>query len=45
MLRAALGKAATIVLDGQRVSPDRTLAEGYTFKFPTLDAALFDLLS
>lgn len=45
MIKLALGEGATLVLDGQRVIPERTLAEGYTFKFPTLEPALSNLLS
>ena len=44
MIKLALGEGATLVLDGQRVLPARARAEGYTFKFPTLGAALADLL-
>ncbi|MBV9438456.1 MAG: DUF1731 domain-containing protein, partial [Candidatus Eremiobacteraeota bacterium] len=39
-----LGEAAQIIVEGQRVLPERTLASGYRFRFPTLDAALEDLL-
>lgn len=44
MIKLALGEGATIVLDGQRVLPKRALDEGYSFAFPTLDAALADIL-
>ncbi len=44
-LRLALGDMATIVLDGQRVLPQRLLAAGYQFRFPTAEAALRDLLA
>jgi uncharacterized protein len=43
-LRAALGEGAEMMLYGQRVLPERTLATGYTFIFTTLDAALASLL-
>lgn len=33
-----------LLLTGQRVLPAHALAEGFTFRFPTLDAALDDLL-
>ncbi|GAC1305989.1 MAG: TIGR01777 family oxidoreductase [Vulcanimicrobiaceae bacterium] len=39
-LRLLLGEGATIVTRGQRVLPTRTLATGYTFAYPTIDAAL-----
>jgi uncharacterized protein (TIGR01777 family) len=43
-LRAALGEGATILVDGQRVLPQRTLESGYMFRFTALDEALHDLL-
>lgn len=45
MIKLALGEGATLLLDGQRVLPQRAQAEGFTFKFPTLEAALTDLLA
>lgn len=45
MLKLALGEGATLVLDGQRVLPARAQAEGYVFKFPTLETALKNILS
>lgn len=45
MLKLALGEGASLVLEGQRVLPDRALREGYAFKFPTLESALADLLN
>lgn len=44
-LRVLLGEAATLVTTGQRVVPRKALALGYTFRFPTLDAALTNLLA
>jgi uncharacterized protein len=44
-LRAALGEGAEMLLNGQRVLPERTLAIGYTFTFTTIDAALASLLA
>jgi uncharacterized protein len=44
MLRLALGEVAEVVTTGQRVLPKRALALGYTFRFPTIDAALADIL-
>ena len=35
-----LGEGAIFVTEGQRVLPEATLASGYTFKYPQLDAAL-----
>jgi uncharacterized protein (TIGR01777 family) len=35
---------ASILLEGQQVRPRRTLASGYRFRFPDIDAALGDLI-
>jgi uncharacterized protein (TIGR01777 family) len=35
-----LGELSRLLLDSQRVLPKRTLASGYEFRFPTLDAML-----
>lgn len=43
-LRALLGEVATVVLDGQRAVPERLQELGFDFHFPTLEAALRDLL-
>jgi uncharacterized protein (TIGR01777 family) len=43
-LKLMLGEVADIVLTGQRVMPHRAQGLGYKFKFPTLDAALADVL-
>lgn len=43
-LRLALGEFAESIVNGQRVIPARAQAMGYTFQFPTADAALRDLL-
>jgi len=44
-LRILLGEVATIIATGQRALPKKALALGYAFRFPSLDAALADLLS
>ncbi len=44
MLRAMLGESADIVTTGQRVLPKKTTALGYLYKFPTIDAALADIV-
>ncbi len=44
MLRLMLGELAEVVLTGQKVLPRKLLAAGFTFKFPTIDAALENLL-
>ncbi|HEX6885534.1 MAG TPA: TIGR01777 family oxidoreductase [Planctomycetota bacterium] len=43
-LRVLFGGAASILLESQRVLPARLLAQGFHFSFPTLEAALRDLL-
>ncbi len=41
--KTLFGEVATVVLDGQRAIPARLQELGYTFKFPTAEAALRDL--
>jgi uncharacterized protein (TIGR01777 family) len=44
MLRLVLGEFAETLLTGQKVLPKRLLDAGFTFNFPTIEAALTDLL-
>ncbi len=44
-LKLMFGEVTTVVLDGQRVVPQRLVEMGYTFKFPELESALRDLLA
>ena len=44
MLRLVLGEFADTLLTGQKVLPQRLLDAGFTFSFPTIEAALADLL-
>lgn len=44
-LRIALGEQANVVLEGQRVLPEKALGLGFEFAFPELTVALHDLLS
>ncbi len=44
VLRAALGEKADMILAGQRVIPQKALRSGFTFRHPTLESALRDLL-
>ncbi|HEV2262682.1 MAG TPA: TIGR01777 family oxidoreductase [Candidatus Rubrimentiphilum sp.] len=43
-LKIVLGEGAEMALQGQCVLPERAQAEGYIFKYPTLDLALANLL-
>jgi uncharacterized protein (TIGR01777 family) len=43
-LRLMLGEVAEVITTGQRVLPRRAAALGYSFQFPTIDAALADVL-
>jgi NAD dependent epimerase/dehydratase family enzyme len=43
-LRLMLGEVAELALTGQRVLPQRALALGYAFRFPTPAEALADVL-
>ena len=44
-LRLLLGEMSTVLLASQRALPNRLLQAGYTFRFPTLESALDDLLA
>jgi NAD dependent epimerase/dehydratase family enzyme len=44
-LKAALGEAATLALDGRPVYPSRLLQAGYQFTYPDLEKGLQDLLT
>jgi uncharacterized protein (TIGR01777 family) len=44
LLKLSLGEAASLLLEGQRVLPARLQAVGFPFHFPSLPAALQDLL-
>ena len=43
-MKLAFGEVATVVLDGQRVVPERLQSLGFSFQFPELEAALRNLL-
>ncbi len=43
LLKLLLGAQATLLTDGQRVLPQRLLAQGYRFRFERFEAALRDL--
>ncbi|MFY9983577.1 MAG: TIGR01777 family oxidoreductase [Chthoniobacterales bacterium] len=44
VLRTVFPEQSTLVLDSQRVIPEKLLASGYQFQFPFLDGALKDLV-
>ncbi|MEW5959867.1 MAG: TIGR01777 family oxidoreductase [Chloroflexota bacterium] len=44
-LKLMLGEMATVLLEGQRVAPQRLQELGFQFEFPTAGAALADLLA
>lgn len=44
LMEAALGEKSMIVLQGQHVIPEKLLAHGFSFEFPSLKRALEDLL-
>lgn len=44
VVRAGLGEAASLVLEGARVVPDALVSSGYAHRFATLDGALDDLV-
>jgi hypothetical protein len=44
LLRILLGEFGDVILKGQRVVPRKLLEDGFSFRFPTLQQALEDLL-
>ena len=42
-LKLAFGEMSTLLLDSQRVLPERALADGFTFAYPTVESALSNL--
>ena len=45
VLEALLGDGAQVVLEGQEVTPQQTLASGFNYSYPTVQTALKDILS
>jgi NAD dependent epimerase/dehydratase family enzyme len=44
-LKMLLGELGTLMTTGQRVTPAKAMAEGYTFQYPTLEPALQAILT
>ena len=44
-LKLLLGEMSSLIIEGQKVLPEKALATGYQFKFPTIKEALEDLLT
>lgn len=44
IMKLALGKKSSLVLEGQYVTPEKLLADGFEFDFPVLSLALDNLL-
>jgi uncharacterized protein (TIGR01777 family) len=45
ILKLALGEGAQIVLEGQRVLPDKLLKAGFRFNFPSIQNCLLDIFN
>ena len=45
LVRLALGEQSVLVLGSRRVAPARAVGLGHTFRYPTIDSALDDVLS
>ncbi|MGU3473458.1 TIGR01777 family oxidoreductase [Paenibacillus sp. D51F] len=44
LLKLALGEQSALLLEGQRVIPSKALEAGFSFRYPTLEAAMDELL-
>ncbi|WP_141505144.1 TIGR01777 family oxidoreductase [Paenibacillus luteus] len=44
LMRFLFGEMSTLLLDGQRALPRKALDHGFTFRFPTVDSAMNDLV-
>lgn len=43
VMKIAMGESSTMILEGQRVIPEKLIAAGYKFTFPSLTEALSDI--
>ena len=44
VIETLLGDGAVVVLEGQKVLPERTQATGFSFKYPKIEAALREII-
>lgn len=44
-LKLVLGEGAQVLLEGQKVLPDKLLKSGFSFRFPTIQSTLKDIFS
>jgi len=44
-MRLLVGEVATVVLDGQRVVPEKLQQLGFSFEFPDVEPALLDIVN
>lgn len=44
LMRTLFGEMATLLLDGQRALPRKALEHGFTFRYPTVDSAMRELV-
>ena len=44
MMRLILGEFAEVILTGQKILPEKLLASGFQFLYPTIDQALNHIL-
>lgn len=45
MVKWVLGEFGSVILEGQRVVPERLLARGFSFRYPDIENALRNILS
>ena len=43
VMKVAMGESSTMILEGQRVIPQKLTTAGFSFKFPSIDEALSDI--
>lgn len=45
LMKVAMGESSTMILEGQRVIPEKLTSSGFTFEYPAIDDALSDIYS